>query len=231
MPASPTRLPRSWAGRRDVLGADRHDRRERPLHDRGDRHQRQALVAGEQHLGLVGDRGVDLARGQQLERVGRVGRHLDVHVEARLGEVALGERLVDPDVVGVREPVEHQRELLRAARRPRHRLLLLAASGGGKASSAAASADDEQSGERAPHAGTLLAGAVGPRQREPLGERQQREQRDREQRQDHHRGDGARGEQLRLGDRGSRSRGRSSSRCTRRTRHRSPTPRPRSSPP
>ena len=137
---------------RNVLGADRHDRRERPLHDRGDRHQRQALVSREQDLGLVGDRGVDLARGQQLERVGRVGRHLDVHVEARLGEVAFRERLVDPDVVGVREPVEHQRQLLRAAGRPRHRLLLLPAAGGGNGQQRGRERRDEHSGERAPHA-------------------------------------------------------------------------------
>ena len=114
MPASPTRLPRSCAAVRDVLGADRHDRGQRLLDDRRDRHQRLALVAGEQHLGLVGDRDVDLAGREQLQRQRRVGRHLDVDVETGLLEVALGQRLVDADVVGVGEPVEHQRQRLRA---------------------------------------------------------------------------------------------------------------------
>ena len=64
--------------------------------DRRDRHQRHALVAGEQHLGLVGDREVDLAGLQQLQRQRRVGRDLDVDVEAGLLEVAVGQRLVEP---------------------------------------------------------------------------------------------------------------------------------------
>ena len=53
-----------------------------------------------------------LPGGEQLERRRRVGRDLDVDVEPGLREVAVGERLVDADVVGVGEPVEHQRQRL-----------------------------------------------------------------------------------------------------------------------
>ncbi len=64
---------------------------------------------------------------------GSVGS-LDVDVQARLGEVTVGLRLVEPDMVGVGNPVEHQRERLgvapdvsrsffspQAASRPRNR--------------------------------------------------------------------------------------------------------------
>ena len=73
-----------------------------------------------QHLGLVGDREVGLAGGDQLDRRRRVGRRADADVEAGFLEVAELLRHVDPGVVGVGVEVERQAERL-ALRRSRPR--------------------------------------------------------------------------------------------------------------
>ena len=99
----------------DVLDAgvaERDQRGERLLHERADRDHVEPLVAGEHHLGLVGDREVDPARRDLLDRRRRVGGHLGPHVEPRLLEVAALERRVDPGVVGVDVEVEREVEAL-----------------------------------------------------------------------------------------------------------------------
>ena len=126
-PRVPDALAAQLGDRLDALGAERHDRGERLLDDRRDGHQGKVAVAREHHLGLVGHRRVYLARGQQLERARGIRRHLDVNAEARPREIALGQGLVDPHMVGVGEPVEHQRQRLGAPSRRGDRLVLLAA--------------------------------------------------------------------------------------------------------
>ena len=96
----------------DRVLADRHDRGQRLLHERADGHELQALVAREQQLGLVGDREVDLAGRQQLERRGGIARRLDLDVEPGAAEGAVGLGRVDPRVVGVGEVVEHEPQAL-----------------------------------------------------------------------------------------------------------------------
>ena len=58
------------------LSGQRDDRGQRALHERADRDELQALIAREQQLRLVGDRHVDLAGGEQLQRFGRFGGRL-----------------------------------------------------------------------------------------------------------------------------------------------------------
>jgi hypothetical protein len=111
----------------DVRGGQRDDRGQRALDERPDRDQFQAFVAGEQQLGLVGDRHVDLAGGEQLQRFGAFGGDHRFHVESGGAEVPGGDRRVERRVVGVREPVEHHREGLGAGRRDR---VLLGPTGG-----------------------------------------------------------------------------------------------------
>ena len=81
----------------------------------------------QRHLGLVGDRQVRLAGGDQLDRRGGVGGGVDADVEAGFLEVAELLRHVDPGVVGVGVEVERQAERL-ALRRAR--VLGLLAAGG-----------------------------------------------------------------------------------------------------
>ena len=59
-----------------MRGGEGDDRGERPLHERADGDDFEALVAREQDLGLVRDGGVDAAGGEQLERFGGVGGRL-----------------------------------------------------------------------------------------------------------------------------------------------------------
>src|SRR4029450_1039508 len=73
-----------------------------------------------------GDRKVDAPRGHLLDRRGRVGWLANRNVEAGLLEVAPGLRGVDAGVVGVREVVEHQLDVL-GARGLEHVVLLAAA--------------------------------------------------------------------------------------------------------
>ena len=54
----------------DVRPGQRDDRGQRPLHERRRSRQVSGLVARDQQFGLVGDRHVDLAGGQQLQRFG-----------------------------------------------------------------------------------------------------------------------------------------------------------------
>ena len=60
-PGDADRLTAQIGGRCDVLGAERHDRRERSLDERRDRDERSPRLPGEQELGLVGDRHLDLS--------------------------------------------------------------------------------------------------------------------------------------------------------------------------
>src|SRR5580704_1259537 len=52
-----------------------------------------------------------------------------MQIDPRLPQVAVGDRLVDPDVVGVRQPVEHHRHVLGLAG-DRLDLIVLGAAGG-----------------------------------------------------------------------------------------------------
>ncbi len=70
----------------------------------------ESLVAGEHHLGLVGDRQIGTAGRDLLDRRRGVGGNVRVDVEAGVGEVAVGERRVDTGVVGVDVEVERQVE-------------------------------------------------------------------------------------------------------------------------
>ena len=81
---------------------------------------RQALVAREHHLGLVGDRQVDLAGGHLLDRRRGIGGDLRLDVETGLLEVAALERREEAGVVGVDVEVERDGERLgpAAPRRP-----------------------------------------------------------------------------------------------------------------
>ena len=65
----------------DRPAAERDDRRQRLLDERADRDELGALRAREQQLGLVGDREVGLARGEQLQRRRRVRRRARLDVE------------------------------------------------------------------------------------------------------------------------------------------------------
>ena len=140
MPAVPTVLPARSATLRDVRRGQRDDRRQRPLDERRDRDQFQAFVAGEQQLGLVGDRHIDLAGRQQLQRFGGFGGDHRLDFKPRGAEVAGGQSGVERRVVGVGEPVEHHREGLGSSRGDR--VLLGAAGGQGKGAG-----DGEHSGE------------------------------------------------------------------------------------
>ena len=75
--------------------------------------QRQPVVAGQQQLGLVGDRRVDLARRDAASAAwrGRWGPATWTSSPA-WREVAVGQRPVEADVVGIGQPVEHQAERL-----------------------------------------------------------------------------------------------------------------------
>ena len=124
----------------------RDDRRERALHERPNRHHLDAAIALAQHLGLVRDRELGAAGGDLADRCRGVARGPDLHVQPYLFEEPLGLRRVDAGVVGVREEVEHQLELLRAARGGSLLALAAARRGGGEHAQ-----DDEG---RAPHAGS-----------------------------------------------------------------------------
>jgi hypothetical protein len=71
---------------------------------------------------------VDPPRRDLLDRRGRIRRLPDLHVEARLLEVAARLGRVDAGVVRVREVVQHQLDVLRAG--GLEHVLLLAAAGG-----------------------------------------------------------------------------------------------------
>ena len=66
-------LPAQVLHRADAGRAGRHQRRQRPLDHRRDRHHRQPALAGEQHLRLVGDRHVGPAGRHLLDRRRGVG--------------------------------------------------------------------------------------------------------------------------------------------------------------
>ena len=75
-------------------------------HDRGDGYDRQALLLAVEHLWFVGDRKVGLVKPDELERVSGAGRDPEGHGEVLPGEVSLGLRIVEADVIGVGHPVE-----------------------------------------------------------------------------------------------------------------------------
>jgi hypothetical protein len=104
------------------------------------------MIAGKQHLGLVRDREVGLARREQLQRRGRVGWHLQVDIEPGAFEVAPALRGVEADVVGVGQVVEHDGQLL-LARRADVLLLLAAARGNERGRE-----DRDQDGRQLSHA-------------------------------------------------------------------------------
>ena len=111
---------------RDPRLGQRDQRGQRPRDEGGDRDHRQPLVAGEQDLGLVGDRQVGPPGGHLADRRRGVGGDLGLDLEPGLVEVAALERGVDPGVVGVDVEVERQGERLGVAVAA---LLLLAAPG------------------------------------------------------------------------------------------------------
>ena len=118
-------------GARDPGRGQRDQRGQRLVDDRGDRLDVEPLLAGEQHLGLVGDREVGAPRGDLLDRRRGIGGDLRLDVEPGALEVAVVERHVDPGVVGVDVEVEREVEVLRLGRA--ERLLLLAAGGQARA--------------------------------------------------------------------------------------------------
>ena len=80
---------------------------------------RQPLLERRQRLQVVAHGDVELAGGEQLQRIDLRAAHADRHVEAVPLVDALGHRLVEAAVLGLREPVraEHEaRERLRVQR-------------------------------------------------------------------------------------------------------------------
>ena len=117
MPAVATVLPARSEGSVDA-GLGKRDQRGERLgrRARATATTWQALVAGEHHLGLVGDRQVGPPGGDLLDRRRRVGGHAAGRPRARPPRSSRGlERRVDPGVVGVDVEVERQVELLRLA--------------------------------------------------------------------------------------------------------------------
>src|SRR4051794_9757890 len=108
-------------------------RRERSRDQGGDRLDRQALVLRQEDLGLIGDRQVDAAGGDLLDRGRGIGRRLRLDVEARVAEVPVVDRLEDSGVVGVDVEVERQAERLRRPGAGRLRLLPAARGDGRRA--------------------------------------------------------------------------------------------------
>ena len=106
-----------------------------------------ALVAGEQQLGLVGDRDVGLAR-PPASFSGAPGPTASamLHVEPGLAELARGLRGVDAGVVGVGQVVEHQRDRWARGARPWSSLLL--AAGGERSATADGAAAQDGAAER-----------------------------------------------------------------------------------
>src|SRR3954467_3984450 len=86
----------------------------------------EARRAPTQRPRLVGHGEIDPAGRDLLDRRRRVSRLADLHVESRRLEVAALRRGINRRVVGVREVVQHQLELL-LGRRPQHVDLLAAA--------------------------------------------------------------------------------------------------------
>jgi hypothetical protein len=115
----------------DRVLADRDDRGQRLLDERPDGDELAPLLAGQQQLRLIGDRQVDLAGRQELQRGRRVRRRLDLDVEAGAPELAGALGRVDPRMVGVGEVVEHQPHGLHRGRGGGG-LLLRAAGGEGR---------------------------------------------------------------------------------------------------
>ena len=68
------------------------------------------------HLQRVGHRDVELAGGEQLQAVDLRAAHADLHVEAVLAVRAFGDRLVEAAVLGLREPVGGEHDLVRRLR-------------------------------------------------------------------------------------------------------------------
>jgi hypothetical protein len=123
---------REVARRADLLLPERDDRCQRLLDDGADADQVPcSRVAGQQQLGLVGDRHVRSARAQELEGRGRVRRRLDPDVEPGAAIVARRLGGIDAGVIGVGEVVEHQVEALElgGCGSARGRLLLFTAAG------------------------------------------------------------------------------------------------------
>ena len=88
-----------------------------------------ALVLRGEHVARVGDAEIDATGLDLLDHAGRVRRHLRVDDQRALLERAVGDARVDPGVVGVGLPVEHQVDLVGADVLGRGRLGLLAAAG------------------------------------------------------------------------------------------------------
>jgi len=92
------------------------DHRRVLLERRRERHQRHGLLDGREHLQAVGHGDVDLVGGQELQSVDLRAAHPDRHVEAVLLVDAFGERLVEAAVLGLREPVGGEDDLVLGSR-------------------------------------------------------------------------------------------------------------------
>ena len=193
MPAVATVLPRRSAGSAIPASGSEISEVSGLRDERADRDHRQALVAGEQHLGLVGDREVGAAGGDLADRRRGVGGDLGLDVEPGLVEVAAVERRVDPGVVGVDVEVERQVERLRSRR---WRLSCFSPQ-----PAASAPRRARASASRTPrHAAARRSVARAPPGEAPLDQRQAAEQGDRQRREDDDRGEHPRRLQLALGD-------------------------------
>ena len=81
------------------------------LYKRRDRNDGHILRPREEDLGLVGDAEGIPSRSDSLEHGRRIGRHLQRDREPGIGEVPAILGHVEPGVVGVRVPVERDRDL------------------------------------------------------------------------------------------------------------------------
>jgi hypothetical protein len=109
---------------------------------------------GEHHFGLVGDRQIGAAGGEQLDRRRGVGGGVDADVEPGFLEVAELLRHVDPGVVGVGVEVERQAERLRLAG---HVFALRAAGGEAEAEREQGERQGERADRGAPHRRSSIA--------------------------------------------------------------------------
>ena len=83
---TPTSLAGEIGRLADLLAVGGDHRRQRPLHDRRDADQVDALLARDREVVDVEDREVGAAGPQQLRGVGRGARRLDLDVDAVVGE-------------------------------------------------------------------------------------------------------------------------------------------------
>src|SRR3954451_14252944 len=128
-PGSPDGLALKGGGVGDPALGQRDQGGQGPVDDGPDRLHVQPLVAGQQHLGLIGDRQVGAPGGDLLDRRGGIRRDLWLDIQAGLREEPPVEPAVDAGVVRVRVPFEIEGEALRVGRGSRRWLIAAPACG------------------------------------------------------------------------------------------------------